>query len=46
MQDSDLILVLDNGRIADAGTHAQLMVSSAIYRETYDQQTKGGSDHE
>ena len=46
VQDSDLILVLDNGRIADAGTHAQLMVSSAIYRETYDQQTKGGSDHE
>ena len=46
VQDSDLILVLDNGRIADAGTHAQLMASSAIYRETYDQQTKGGSDHE
>ena len=46
VQDSDLILVLDNGRIADAGTHAQLMVSSAIYRETYDQQTKGGSDHD
>ena len=46
VQDSDLILVLDNGRIADAGTHAQLMVSSAIYRETYHQQTKGGSDHE
>ena len=46
VQDSDLILVLDNGHIADAGTHAQLMGSSAIYRETYHQQTKGGSDHE
>lgn len=46
VQESDLILVLDNGHIADAGTHAELLASSDIYRETYAQQTKGGQDNE
>lgn len=30
--DADRILVMDGGRIVDAGTHAQLLVSSELYR--------------
>ena len=44
VEDADLILVMDGGRIAAQGTHAQLMKESDIYRETYTQQTKGGED--
>ena len=33
--DADLILVLDNGRIAAEGTHEELLASSAIYQEIY-----------
>ena len=46
VKDADLIIVLDNGKIADAGTHAELMERCAIYREVHDSQTKGGEDHE
>ena len=46
VQDADLIVVLDNGRIADIGTHAELLERCAIYREVHDSQTKGGEDHE
>ena len=44
VQDADLILVMDNGRIAASGTHDELMQSSEIYREVYDQQTNGGDE--
>ncbi|MBR5094296.1 MAG: ABC transporter ATP-binding protein [Oscillospiraceae bacterium] len=44
VQDADLILVMDNGRIADRGTHEELLRSSQIYREIYEQQTKGGEE--
>ena len=46
VQDADLILVMDNGRIADTGTHEQLLASSAIYREVYESQTNGGEQDE
>ncbi len=46
VEDADLILVMDNGRIAAAGTHAELMENSAIYKEVYSQQTKGGDDND
>ena len=46
VQDADLILVMDGGRIADQGTHAQLLERSPIYREVYEQQTKGGDSDE
>ena len=46
VQDADLILVMDGGRIAAQGTHEELMKSSEIYREIYEQQTKGGEEHE
>ena len=42
VQDADIILVLDGGKIAAQGTHAELMASSPIYKEVYEQQTNGG----
>ena len=45
VMDADLILILDNGRIADRGTHEELLARSEIYREIYTQQTKGGEEH-
>ena len=42
VQDADQILVLSGGRVADFGTHAQLLETSEIYREVYESQTKGG----
>ena len=44
VEDADLILVMENGRIVDRGTHEELMQSSEIYREIYQQQTKGGEE--
>ena len=46
VQDADIILVMDNGRIAAQGTHDELMEKSDIYRETYLQQNKGGERDE
>jgi ATP-binding cassette subfamily B protein len=46
VMDADLIVVLDNGRIADAGTHEELLARCEIYKEVHDSQTKGGDDHE
>ncbi len=45
VQDADLILVMEGGRIAASGTHEELLKSSPIYREVYEQQTKGGEDN-
>lgn len=42
VQDADQIVVLDDGKIADAGNHRQLMERSEIYREVYESQNKGG----
>ena len=41
-----MILVMDNGGIAAAGTHEELLQGCAIYREIYEQQTNGGADDE
>ena len=46
VEDADLILVMDKGRIAEMGTHDELMKSGQIYREVYEQQTKGGDSDE
>jgi len=46
VEDADLILVMDNGSISAAGTHEALLQSSDIYREVYEQQTKGGKENE
>ena len=37
---------MDDGRISDIGTHEQLLETSAIYREVYESQQKGGEDNE
>ena len=44
VEDADLILVMDNGRIVDQGSHAQLLRSSQIYREVYESQNKAGEE--
>lgn len=42
VQDSDLIIILDNGEINGVGTHEELLKSNSIYQEVYYSQTKGG----
>jgi ATP-binding cassette subfamily B multidrug efflux pump len=42
---ADRILVLSRGRIAACGTHRELLLTSAIYREIYDSQL-GGADRQ
>ncbi len=44
VKDADLIIVMDNGCIESAGTHEELLRSSEIYREVYEQQTNGGDE--
>ena len=38
IRQADLILVLDNGTLAGAGTHEQLLQSCSVYREICDSQ--------
>ncbi len=44
VEDADRIIVMDGGRIADMGTHAELMERCDIYRETYTSQNSMNSD--
>jgi len=46
VEDADLILVMDNGAIAAAGTHETLLETCDIYREIHAQQTRGGERDE
>ncbi|MBR6682621.1 MAG: ABC transporter ATP-binding protein, partial [Clostridia bacterium] len=46
VQDADLIIVMENGKISDMGNHTELLERSEIYREVYVQQTNGGEDNE
>ncbi len=46
VQDSDRILVLDQGRIAGFGTHEELMQNNEIYRDIYELQQKGAGKDE
>ena len=41
-----MIIIMDGGKIMGTGTHAELLKSNEIYREIYEEQTKGGSDNE
>lgn len=42
VQDSDQIIVLDDGEINGVGTHEELLKSNSIYQEVFYSQTKGG----
>ena len=46
VQDCDMIIIMDGGKIMGTGTHEELLKSSDIYREIYEEQTKGGSGDE
>lgn len=46
VEDADLILVMDNGRITEMGKHDELLRTSEIYREVFEQQTNGGDGNE
>ena len=42
---TDLIVILEDGKIHATGTHEQLLASDPIYQEIYASQMKGGEDH-
>lgn len=42
--ESDKILVLSDGRIAESGTHSQLLVSGGIYSRLWQEQIKKGEE--
>lgn len=46
VQHADLIIVMDDGKIAACGKHDELLKTCGIYREVYESQKKGDSDHE
>lgn len=42
VENADVIIILDDGKINGMGTHEELLESNAIYKEIYESQTKGG----
>ena len=43
VEDADLIIVLDDGKISAMGTNDELLKTSDIYREIFETQKKGGT---
>lgn len=41
IEDADMIIMMDNGRIDDIGTHAELLERNESYRNLYETQSKG-----
>lgn len=46
VEDADMIIVLNNGKISATGKHEELLKTSDIYREIYQQQVGRGDDNE
>ena len=46
VQNADMIIVMDDGKIVDKGTHNELLESCDIYKEVYEQQITGGGLNE
>lgn len=46
VEDVDLIIVMDNGKINGIGTSEELLKTNAIYKEIYESQVKGGGEDE
>jgi subfamily B ATP-binding cassette protein MsbA len=42
---SDQIIVMENGRVKEIGTHAELLAKSGYYRRLYDLQFNRGAEH-
>jgi len=42
VEDADIIIIMDNGKIVDFGKHNELIGRSVIYKEIYNQQKYGG----
>lgn len=40
VKNADRIVVMDNGKLSDVGSHEQLMITSSIYKDIYDSQLK------
>ena len=41
IRDADCILVLDGGRVAECGTHTELLERSGVYKRLYEAQWQG-----
>lgn len=46
VQHADLIVVMDEGKIVATGRHEELLKTCDIYREVYESQQEGDSEHE
>lgn len=46
VEDADMIIVMENGKISAVGSHEELLSKSDIYKDIFIQQTKGGDDNE
>lgn len=46
VEDSDIIIIMNDGQIVATGTHEELLAGNRIYQETYYSQNKIGANAE